>query len=104
MGEDTGYFITPPTPGPNKDYNDNSVYEIGQAVTLSWVDGFSSGTLALVQDNKPGDQTGGPSRNIIENTDISDYDWVVSYFGLDPRVNNVFYLSFNDGTQGFLSH
>ncbi|KAI1734953.1 hypothetical protein F4680DRAFT_316744 [Xylaria scruposa] len=97
-------FIAPPTPGPNKDYSANNVYKVGETVTLSWVKSFSRGTLTLSQDNKPGDQTGGPSRNIIENVDVVEYEWAVSYFGLDPKVNNVFYLGFGDGSQGFSSH
>ncbi|KAI0914580.1 hypothetical protein F4823DRAFT_290056 [Ustulina deusta] len=104
MSEASGYFVTPPTPGPNKDYSINSVYEIGQIVALSWVKDFPSGTLSLTQDNNLGDQTGGPTRNIIQNTDLSQYDWVVSYMGLDPGVQNVFSLGFGDGTQGFGSH
>ncbi|GAW22027.1 hypothetical protein ANO14919_115620 [Xylariales sp. No.14919] len=104
MSEDTHYFITPPTPGPNKDYSNNIVYEIGQVVTLSWAKDFSSGTLTLTQDNWSGNLTGGPSRNIIENADISEYDWVVSYMGFDPNIQNVFYLGFSGGGRAFGSH
>ncbi|KAJ3575033.1 hypothetical protein NPX13_g4168 [Xylaria arbuscula] len=94
------HFITPPTPDSNKDYSDNNVYEIGETFTVSWVKSFPTRTLALIQDNKPRDRTGGP-----KNEDFGKYEWIVNYSGLDPNVNNVFYFGFGDGSsQGFSSH
>ncbi|KAF2966282.1 hypothetical protein GQX73_g7297 [Xylaria multiplex] len=102
--DDTNYFQMPGKPGPNKDYSSNALYQIGQVVTLSWVKNFSTGTLTFNQDNRTGDQTSGPSRNILENTSISEYEWIVSYMGLGPTAQNVYYLSFNGGGQAFGSH
>ncbi|KAI1422360.1 hypothetical protein F5Y12DRAFT_717470 [Xylaria sp. FL1777] len=105
MSADDDHFIIPPTPGLNKDYSNNNVYEIGETVTLSWVKSFPTGTLTLIQDNKPGDETGGPSRNIKENWDSSYLEWTIHYLGLDPNVNNVFYLGYGDGSgHSFTSH
>ncbi|KAI0539194.1 hypothetical protein GGR58DRAFT_259086 [Xylaria digitata] len=104
IDDDTNYFQTPGKPGLNKYYSSNTLYQIGKVVTLSWVKNFSNGTLTLIQDSWSGDQAGGLSRNILENTDISEYAWVVSYMGLDPTVQNVYYLNFNGDGQGFGSH
>ncbi|KAJ8132471.1 hypothetical protein O1611_g1149 [Lasiodiplodia mahajangana] len=99
MSADDDHFITPPTPGPPKDYSENDVYERGETVTLSWVKSFPTGTLTLTQDNKPGDPTGGP-----KNMDFSEYEWIVDYYALDPSVNNVFYFGFGGSGQAFTSH
>ncbi|KAI8624454.1 hypothetical protein F5Y19DRAFT_491000 [Xylariaceae sp. FL1651] len=80
MSESSNYFMVPPVPRPGKDYRQNLSY------------------------NKLGDQTGGPSVNIVEGTTIYEYNWVVSYIGLDPRIQNGFYLTFGDSSQGFGSH
>lgn len=56
-----GEFLQPWTFGSNKDYSDNVNYAVGVKIITEWDADFSNATIALWQDNKPGDAQGGPS-------------------------------------------
>ena len=56
-----GEFLQPWTAGSNKDYSKNINYALGVHIIAEWEADFTNATIALNQDNKPGDAQGGPS-------------------------------------------
>ncbi|KAL8837718.1 MAG: hypothetical protein Q9176_005495 [Flavoplaca citrina] len=55
----------------------------------------------------PGDAQGGPSVRLEESYNETTWNWEVSYAGLDPTFNNVFYLSVgpeDESSDSFTSH
>jgi hypothetical protein len=58
-------FLPPWTPGPNKNYSQNTAYNTGEIVILEWVVSLTNATLGLWQDNYPGNAQGGPSVTLI---------------------------------------
>ncbi|KAL8952470.1 MAG: hypothetical protein Q9222_001611 [Ikaeria aurantiellina] len=101
-----GEFLQPFTSGSTKDYSDNVNYAVGVGIITQWEADFSNATVTLNQDNNPGDAQGGPSRVLEEGYDKSTWGWTVSFEGMDPAYNNVFYLSVSqaDGSDSFTSH
>ncbi|KAF5683069.1 hypothetical protein FDENT_7411 [Fusarium denticulatum] len=97
-------FLRPWNQGPNKDYSENQQFTIGSNIILSWSIDFEDPDLQLWQDNLPGDAQGGPSTLIKESLNVSVYDWVVSYEGLDPSRNPVFYFQLQNGDRTAVSH
>ncbi|KAF5531588.1 hypothetical protein FMEXI_12893 [Fusarium mexicanum] len=97
-------FLRPWNQGPNKDYSKNQQYTIGSNIILSWSIDFDGPDLQLWQDNLPGDDQGGPWTLIEESLNVSVYDWVVSYEGLDPSRNPVFYFQLQNGDSTAISH
>ncbi|KAL8880025.1 MAG: hypothetical protein Q9192_008107, partial [Flavoplaca navasiana] len=90
-----GDFLQPWTAGRNKDYSDNLNHAVGTRITFRWFADFSKASIDLVQDNRP------------ESYNETTWNWEVSYAGLDPTFNNVFYLSVGpeDGnSDSFTSH
>ena len=61
-----GEFLQPwaHTGDGNKNYSGNIDYGIGVNVLVEWVANFTNATIALWQDNLPGDAQGGPSVNL----------------------------------------
>ena len=58
----TDEFLQPWTfVGPAKDYSDNLYFGVGVFIQTAWVASFTNATIALTQDNNPGDARGGPS-------------------------------------------
>ncbi|CAO1602174.1 hypothetical protein XANCAGTX0491_005804 [Xanthoria calcicola] len=101
-----GRFLQPWTAGRNKDYSDNLNYAVGVQIITQWTADFSDATIDLVQDNRPGDAQGGPSANLERSYNQKTLSWKVTYAGLDPTFNNVFYLSVSsaDGSDSLTSH
>ncbi|CAL8579602.1 hypothetical protein XPA_005339 [Xanthoria parietina] len=101
-----GRFLQPWTAGRNKDYSDNLNYAVGVQIITQWTADFSDATIDLVQDNRPGDAQGGPSANLERSYNQKTLGWKVTYAGLDPTFNNVFYLSVTsaDGSDSLTSH
>ncbi|KAF5709801.1 hypothetical protein FGLOB1_5787 [Fusarium globosum] len=97
-------FLQPWNPGPNKDYSENQQYTIGSNIILSWSIDFEDPDLQLWQDNLPGDAQGGPWTYIKKSLNVSVYDWVVSYKGLNPSRNPVFYFQLQNGDSTAVSH
>ena len=56
-----GEFLQPWTSGLVKDYSDNINYAVGVNIIAEWSADFTNATIALTQDNNPGDAQGGPS-------------------------------------------
>ena len=54
-------FLQPWTAGSTKDYSHNINYALGVHITTEWEADFTNATIALNQDNKPGDAQGGPN-------------------------------------------
>ncbi|KAL8651296.1 MAG: hypothetical protein Q9210_003341, partial [Variospora velana] len=101
-----GEFLQPFTSGSTKDYSDNIDYAVGVTLLTQWVADFDNVTIRLNQDNNPGDAQGGPSVLLEEGYDETIWSWTVSYAGMDPAYNNVFYFSVSqaDGSDSFTSH
>ncbi|KAI4206696.1 MAG: hypothetical protein LQ348_000853 [Seirophora lacunosa] len=101
-----GDFLQPFTSGSTKDYSDNINYAVGVSILTEWVADFTNARINLNQDNKPGDAQGGPSVLLEEGYDEKTWRWTVSYAGIDPTYNNVFYFSVTqaDGSDSFTSH
>ncbi|KAL9014150.1 MAG: hypothetical protein Q9173_001206 [Seirophora scorigena] len=101
-----GDFLQPFTSGSTKDYSDNINYAVGVSILTEWVADFTNATISLNQDNKPGDAQGGPSVLLEEGYDQKTWPWTISYAGMDPAYNNVFYFSVSqaDGSYSFFSH
>ncbi|KAF2162992.1 hypothetical protein M409DRAFT_26440 [Zasmidium cellare ATCC 36951] len=45
------YFITPPTPGPTGQFDDNNVYALGSTINLQWKTNYTTISLALWQND-----------------------------------------------------
>ncbi|KAL9617075.1 MAG: hypothetical protein Q9160_008105 [Pyrenula sp. 1 TL-2023] len=101
-----GEFLQPWTFGSNKDYSDNVNYAVGVRIITEWDANFSNATIALNQDNNPGDAQGGPSKVLEVSFGQTVFNWIVSYEGMDPAYNNVFYLSVGqaNGADTFNGH
>lgn len=101
-----GEFLQPFTSGPTKDYSENVNYAVGVGIITPWQADFSNAKIVLYQDNHPGDAQGGPSRILEQGYIKTTWGWTVSYEGMDPAFNNVFYLSVSeaDGSDSFTSH
>ena len=56
-----GEFLSPWTAGATKDYSHNINYAVGVHILAEWEADFTNATIALNQDNKPGDAQGGPN-------------------------------------------
>lgn len=56
-----GEFLQPWTAGSTKDYSNNINYAVGVHILTEWDADFTNATIALNQDNKPGDAQGGPT-------------------------------------------
>ena len=54
-------FLQPWTAGSTKDYSHNINYALGVHILTEWEADFTNATIALNQDNKPGDAQGGPT-------------------------------------------
>ncbi|KAL8804697.1 MAG: hypothetical protein Q9182_002389 [Xanthomendoza sp. 2 TL-2023] len=92
-----GHFLQPWTASRGrrpKDYSDNINYVVGTQVITQWTADFSNASIDLVQDNHPG------------SYNKTTWSWKVTYAGLDPTFNNIFYLSVisADGSESFTSH
>ncbi|KAK0509988.1 hypothetical protein JMJ35_007382 [Cladonia borealis] len=101
----TDEFLQPWTfAGPAKDYSDNLYFGVGVFIQTAWVASFTNATIALTQDNNPGDARGGPSVTLEESYNKTTWGWTVSYEGMDPAYNNVFYFAVMqaNGTDGFI--
>lgn len=57
--------MQPWTAGPNKNYSQNKIFNIGEGVLLRWSTKVTNATLSLAQDNFPGDSTGGPFDDLV---------------------------------------
>ncbi|KIL88690.1 hypothetical protein FAVG1_07938 [Fusarium avenaceum] len=76
-----GNFINPP---PSDSEIDNPVYELGQRLRIKWQadDDFTDLTMW---------QTGtGQRYNLQSNSKSQDYEWIVSYQGIDPANGTSF--------------
>lgn len=45
------YFITPPSPGPTGQFDDNNVYALGSTINLQWKTNYTTISLALWQND-----------------------------------------------------
>ncbi|KAK4495519.1 hypothetical protein PRZ48_013851 [Zasmidium cellare] len=45
------YFITPPTPGPTGQFDENNVYALGSTINLQWKTNYTTISLALWQND-----------------------------------------------------
>ncbi|KAI4275037.1 MAG: hypothetical protein L6R38_005976 [Xanthoria sp. 2 TBL-2021] len=99
-----GRFLQPWTAGRRKDYSDNVNYAVGVQIITQWTADFSNAAIDLVQDNHPGLQIYLSTKKRSYNQ--KTWNWKVTYAGLDPTFNNVFYLSVTsaDGSDSFTSH
>ncbi|KAI1334416.1 hypothetical protein F5Y15DRAFT_289171 [Xylariaceae sp. FL0016] len=87
--------------GGPKDYSDNQNYNIGTIIQFGWAPSVVNGSLSLCQDNYLGYARGGPcSAPFKDPLDGSFYTWKVSYVGLDPDYNNVYFFSLDEGPDG----
>ncbi|RSL94958.1 hypothetical protein CEP52_012325 [Fusarium oligoseptatum] len=96
-------FQRPPGPGPNRDYRDDPIYELGQEIDLIWEMDFEEASIVIWQQdiNKVfGDKS--YYAEVIQNTKSTRYTWKVTYDGFpvdhDPKLSNVYFFQLFDTT------
>ncbi|KAM6535661.1 hypothetical protein FALCPG4_005210 [Fusarium falciforme] len=94
-------FQRPPGPGPNRDYRDDPIYELGQEIDLIWEMDFEEASIVIWQQdvNKIfGDKS--YYAEVIQNTKSTRYTWMVTYDGFsvdhDPTLSNVYFFQLFD--------
>ncbi|OTA91960.1 hypothetical protein M434DRAFT_32232 [Hypoxylon sp. CO27-5] len=95
-------FTNPPASGKNKDYSGNPTYNINQALELSWNMSFARADVWIYQDSKPGEERALVRQaQLLENTSDESLNWIVSYEGMDPSINNVFYFRVSSSSEDY---
>lgn len=72
-----GEFLQPWTAGPSKpykDYSNNVYYRLGTFIQTAWQADYTNATIALLQDNNPGDAQGGPALILESMSQFSDFE------------------------------
>ncbi|KAF4987524.1 hypothetical protein FDECE_15400 [Fusarium decemcellulare] len=94
-------FQRPPGPGPNRDYRDDPVYELGDEIDMIWEMDFKQASIVVWQqdvDKIFGDKS--YYAEVIQNTRSTRYTWKVSYDGFsadhDPTLSNVYFFQLFD--------
>ncbi|KAJ4312144.1 hypothetical protein N0V84_010080 [Fusarium piperis] len=94
-------FQRPPGPGPNRDYRDDPIYELGQEIDLIWEMDFEEASIVIWQqdiDKVFGDKSF--YAQVIQNTKSTRYTWKVTYDGFpvdhDPTLSNVYFFQLFD--------
>lgn len=75
-------FISPPSFGPNKQFQDNGILTLGDVITVVWNTSYAGATLWLWQDANPEGAILSQALP-LSKSGLGTYTWTVSMDGLD---------------------